>query len=53
MSESLIKISKDRILRTGAVISLALLVWTLGTSASLQSLGEATTPGHAGRFSGL
>ena len=30
-------------LRTGAVISLALLVWILGTSANLQSIGEATT----------
>ena len=41
MSESLIKISKDRILRTGAVISFALLVWILGTSANLRGIGEA------------
>ena len=41
MSESLIKISRDRILRTVTVIFLALLVWILGTSANLQSIGEA------------
>ena len=41
MSESLIKISKGRILRTVTVIFLALLVWILGTSANLQSIGEA------------
>ena len=29
-------------MRTGAVISLALLVWILGTSAHFQSIGEAT-----------